>query len=504
VSPRRAFAAARAAVAATPLRIKLVATVLGLATVGLGLAATATTTSLHSYLIGRTDDQLRTFAAPHDHDGGTRFGGPAPDLGPSSHNPAELPSQFYVAHFLPNGTRDATFNAPLTTQSPPVLPMLSISRAAAYSSHAFTVPSQYGKSSWRVLAVVDPSGSGTTAFATSLSDVDHTVNRVILLEAGIGLVALVFMGLVGYLLINRSLRPLVSVENTAAAIAAGDLSRRVPELPARTEVGRLSLALNGMLTQIEDAFAHEQTSKQQAHASEERMRRFIADASHELRTPLTSIRGFAELFRLGGEAEQTDVPRLMRRIETEAARMGVLVDDLLLLARLDQQRPLEHEPVDLLTVTSDAVHDARAVAPDRAISLDVTATEAPIVIGDDARLRQVVGNLLSNALAHTPTGTPVDVRVATEDGTAPVAVIEVADRGPGVGRKHAERVFERFYRADAARTRRGGGAGLGLSIVAGLVAAHDGAVGVTAREGGGSVFRVTLPLATTAVDSYVT
>jgi two-component system OmpR family sensor kinase len=227
------------------------------------------------------------------------------------------------------------------------------------------------------------------------------------------------------------------------------------------------------------------------------MRQFVADASHELRTPLTSIRGFAELFRMGATAGEPDLPRLMSRIEGEAARMGLLVDDLLLLARLDQQRPLELEPVDLLTVVTDVVHDAQLTAADRSISLDVATTAgAPVVIGDESRLRQVVHNLMTNALTHTPGGTPVDVALRTvADGERPEAVVEIADRGPGVSDDHAARVFERFYRADTSRTRSGGGTGLGLSIVAGLVAAHDGIVTVSDRDDGGAVFTVRVPLA---------
>jgi two-component system OmpR family sensor kinase len=502
VSLKQPLRAARTATAAVPLRIKLVATVLVLAAVGLAVAATATTTSLHRYLLNRVDDQLGTFVNSFGiGTGGQQFGisgGPGFVGGPtgSPRHHGALPSQFYVLHFLPNGTPDGSSYVQLTSQSPPSLPLLTTARATALSHHPFTVSSVNGKSSWRVVTMVQPDGSGTVAVAESLSDVDHTVNHVILLEGGIGLVALVLMGLAGYVLISRSLRPLVSVEHTAAAIAAGDLTQRVPELPVRTEVGRLSLALNSMLTQIEDAFSHEHESEQQARASEERMRQFVADASHELRTPLTSIRGFAELFRMGAAGEPADLPRLMSRIENEAARMGLLVDDLLLLARLDQQRPLDHDPVDLLNLAADVVHDAQVIDPDRAITLKVSTSQPPVVIGDESRLRQVLHNLMSNALTHTPSGTPVTVSVHTDASVAsPRAVIDVADRGAGVTEEQSRRVFERFYRADMSRSRSGGGSGLGLSIVASLVAAHGGTVSVMPRDGGGAVFKVSLPLA---------
>jgi two-component system OmpR family sensor kinase len=295
----------------------------------------------------------------------------------------------------------------------------------------------------------------------------------------------------GYGAVRSSLRPLAEVEATAAGIAAGDLSRRVPERDPRTEVGRLGRALNGMLTQIESAFMARSSSEAAARASEERMRRFVADASHELRTPLTSIRGFAELYRQGAVRDPAEVARLLRRVEDEAARMGLLVDDLLLLARLDQQRPLERRPVDLLAVATDAVADARAVAPDRHVSLRVVGDRAPVVAGDEPRLRQVVGNLVTNALTHTPPGTPVAVIVGTEGSSA---VLDVTDEGPGLAHDDAQRVFERFYRADAARSRSSGGTGLGLSIVAALVAAHGGTVRLDTAPGAGAAFRVRLPL----------
>jgi two-component system OmpR family sensor kinase len=501
VTARQPLRRARAAIAGTPLRIKLVGAVLVLTTAGLAVAGFATTTALHRYLLNRVDDQLRIFATHEpqspgfdfDDNGGPGLGPGGPGVGTATG--PDLPSQFYVAQFLPDGRRQQTYRHELTTQSPPKFPLLTTARAIELSRHAFTVSSVDGDSSWRVVAVVSPTGLGSTAIATSLTEVNHTVQHVMWLETAIGLVALVFIGIAGYLVINRSLRPLVSVEHTAAAIAAGDLSQRVPEHPARTEVGQLSIALNAMLAQIEDAFAHEHASEQQARASEQRMRRFVADASHELRTPLTSIRGFAELFRMGAADAETDLPRLMKRIEDEAARMGLLVEDLLLLARMDQQRPLERAPVDLLTVVTDAVHDAQLIAPDRAITLTVAAPRPPTVTGDESRLRQVVSNLVGNALTHTPAGTPVEVGVRTVDDNRPVAIIDVSDRGPGVAEEQARQVFERFYRADTSRSRVGGGSGLGLSIVASLVAAHGGTVAVTAREGGGATFSVTIPLA---------
>jgi two-component system, OmpR family, sensor kinase len=269
---------------------------------------------------------------------------------------------------------------------------------------------------------------------------------------------------------------------TATAIAGGDLSHRVPEVAAGTEAGALGLALNTMMTKIEDAF-------EQRTASEARLRQFIADASHELRTPVTTIRGYAELYRGGGLANPDDLAQAMRRTEQESIRMGALVEDLLLLARLDQGRALESGAVDLGVLAVDAVSDARAVDPDRRITASVA--EGVRVDGDEGRLRQVVGNLIGNALVHTPPGSPIEVRV---DHDGPSAVLEVRDHGPGMAEPVAARVFERFFRADPARSRHAGGSGLGLSIVKAIVQAHAGTVGITSREGEGTTARVTLPL----------
>jgi two-component system OmpR family sensor kinase len=250
-----------------------------------------------------------------------------------------------------------------------------------------------------------------------------------------------------------------------------------------------------MLGRIERSFRAQQASEEQARASEERMRRFVADASHELRTPLTSIRGFAELHRQGAVHGREETGRIMQRIEAEATRMGLLVEDLLQLARLDQQRPLTLGPVDLAELAGDAVHDARAVQPDRPVSLllDESLTDAPVVNGDEARLRQVIGNLVTNALTHTPVDARVTVRLSEDPADPGVVVLAVRDEGPGLAPADAERVFERFYRADSSRTRAAGGTGLGLSIVASLVAAHGGRVQLITAPGEGATFAVRLP-----------
>jgi two-component system, OmpR family, sensor kinase len=342
---------------------------------------------------------------------------------------------------------------------------------------------------WRMVVEPVPQSDALLIMAVTMDEHAATLAQLASIDVVVSVAVLVLLGGIGYLLVRASLQPLRQVETVAAEIAAGQLSKRVPERDPRTEVGRLGLSFNAMLTHIEDAFHDREASEAQARASEHRMRRFIADASHELRTPLTSIRGFAELYRQGAATDDADVARFMRRIETESARMGLLVEDLLLLARLDQQRPLRHSPVELAMLATDAVHDAHATDPDRLIELRITGPS--IVAGDEPRLRQVLGNLLTNALTHTSSETPVTVRVAPDGDSA--VLLEVADQGPGMTPDHAARVFERFYRADPSRARRTGGTGLGLAIVAAIVAAHDGTVEVVTAPGEGAAFRVRLP-----------
>lgn len=479
-----------------PLRVKLVATVLALVVGALVAADLGTTALLHGYLLDRIDSQLRTSAQPTT---GRVEHGPGPDGGGDRFGP---PGGYYVAVSDRAGGSWRVVSDPGGTTSAPVLPVLTPAQSAQRRDKPFTVAAQAGEGRWRVLVVPLTDGSGSLAIAADLADLNSTVGRLQLLELVIGLVVLVALGGFAYLVVRRSLRPLVEVEQTAAAIAGGDLARRVPEHDSHTEVGRLSAALNAMLGQIESSFRVRQASEQAARASEERMRRFVTDASHELRTPLTSIRGFAELYRQGAARGPEDVGRYLRRIEDAAARMGLLVDDLLLLARRDQQRPLEREPVDLLALASDAVHEFQAGAPSRLVKLQpIEGPVPPVVLGDSSRLRQVLGNLISNAITHTPSGTPVIVRVGSRraspgaDPAAAEAVVEVIDTGPGLAPEQAERVFERFYRGDPSRTRSSGGTGLGLSIVAALTAAHGGRVELDTEPGRGATFRILLPIA---------
>jgi len=472
---------ARGLPARTPLRVRLVVALLTLVAVALVVTGLTATTQLNGYLVAQVDRDLTGEIPPQ-----LLRPAAAGDDGASPFGPGR-PEWLRVTSL--EGVRVTPDRETDTSAAPPILTRKEI---LAAGRQPFTVAAEGDAPSWRV--VVQPGRSNVgpvyAVRAISLADVEDTVHRLVVLELLVGFVVLVLLGGAGYVVVRRSLRPLVEVEHTAAAIAAGDLSQRVPESDPRTEVGRLSRALNGMLVQIESAFRAREASEVAARASEDKMRRFVADASHELRTPLTSIRGFAELYRQGAAPEPADVARAMRRVEDSAAQMGLLVDDLLLLARLDQQRPLDRSPVDMVALAADAVQDARAVAPDRDISLTVAAGDAAVVLGDDLRLRQVLSNLVSNALSHTPAGSPVDVEVAVRSGEVHLSV---RDRGPGLAPEDAARIFERFFRADASRTRAAGGTGLGLSIVAALVAAHGGQVGVDTAPGAGATFWVRLP-----------
>jgi two-component system, OmpR family, sensor kinase len=474
----------------TPLRIKLIAAVLTLVALALIGVSVASVSAMRGYLLDKTDRQLtgvaRVMARALTQPGAVQTKVP-------------VAGQFVVQ--VNDSTGKVVASAPRTiwrgAEPEPVIPQ-DPHWLTAHAERAVTVRAESGDVRWRLH--VEPIAGGYVVVGTDLNDVARTAGRLVGVEIVVGGIVLVLVAGLGVAIIRASLRPLVGIEHTAEAIAAGDLSRRVPDADPRTEVGRLSNALNGMLTQIETAFRAQSASEATARESEERMRRFVADASHELRTPLSVIRGFAEYYRQRDGVPPDELDRLIGRVEDEAVRMGVLVDDLLLLARLDQQRPLARRPVDLLALAADAVQDARVVDGEREITLSVRSGSAFIVTGDEVRLRQVIGNLVNNALRHTPAGAPVEVVVRSGLlAGSPAAVLEVVDSGPGLPAEQAKRVFERFYRADPARSR--GGTGLGLAIVAGLVEAHGGSVEVETAPGEGSTFRVVLPLDPDAIEA---
>ncbi|MEU5782985.1 sensor histidine kinase [Micromonospora lupini] len=494
-----------------PLRVKLVASVLALVSAALLVISSLTAYFLHNYLVDQVDGQIRSATQG--------LGQYLPGLRSGEVN-VTLPSDYVVS--LADEDQVSRPYYDKVSRAPTQLPSFPTTRAGFedLEGKPKTVLSQDGRTRWRVYYAAQPDGS-VLAVGQPLTEVDRAVKQLVWIDLLVGGAVLIMLASVGAAIVRTSLKPLVEIERTAAAIAGGDLTRRVPdpeeghEQPT-SELGRLSRALNAMLTQIEAAFtaraasetaarsaestardaaAAAQASEARARRSEERMRQFVADASHELRTPLTTIRGFAELYRQGAARAPEQTAGLLRRIEDEAARMGLLVEDLLLLARLDRERPLSLAPVELPVLASEAVQAARAIAPDRRIELDIEPGSGPLVVyADDARLRQVIGNLVTNALTHTPPDADVSLRLRAEPGN--LAVVDVADTGPGLSREQSERVFERFYRADAARTRRADGntgTGLGLAIVAALVAAHHGSVEVLETPGGGATFRVRLP-----------
>ncbi len=478
----------------TPLSGRLVAISTVLLLVGLVLAGVTATALLQRTLVGQVDDKLRTEGIAQVNATSTPWEGSGP--------PTD-----YLGVYVKDG-RFGTLFAPRTPvlreRGLPDLPALTVAQARAREGQPFTVSSDTG-SKWRAVAYLGTENStGETVaiiIALPLEDVSATVRSMIAVLAVSGAVILLLGGLAGWWAVRRSLRPLRQIEHTAAAFAAGDFSQRVPAAPTTTEVGRLGAALNGMLAQIEQAFAART-------ASEARMRRFVSDASHELRTPLAAIRGYGELYRMGALTTKDQVDDTFGRIEGSATRMGTLVEDLLSLARLDERREARRDPVDLTVVAADAVSDVRALDPTRTtriVPLTSGGTTGPVVVqGDEAHLRQVVANLVGNVVQHTPAGTPVEIAVGLAQrapgpdepaGPAfPVGVIEVRDHGPGIDPEHAARVFERFYRVDASRGRDSGGSGLGMAIVAAIVTAHHGHVDLTQTPGGGTTVRVELPL----------
>lgn len=467
------------------LRGRLLIGVLSLVVVGLLTSDIATYATLQSSLMSRIDKQLAARSTVET--AVAVLNNPLCQMrGPGSST--SFPPGTIAELIRSDGTvalscRVQQFGS-TTSSEEPELPMSLPNAGIDTPSDPFTVEGSGGVSQYRITIWPENSFPGqVVVFAIPLTETQSTLSQLLLLELSISLAVVAATTILAFLIIRISLRPLERMGGVAQDIAAGDLTKRVEPATPKTEIGRLGLALNGMLSQIEAAFA-ERT------ASNERLRRVIADASHELRTPLTSIRGYAEMLRRGAAESPRDAEAARRRIEEESIRMTGLVDDLLVLARLDQGRPLEQEPIDLKAIATDAVSDARVVAPSRQISL--TANGPVIVTGDDTRLRQVLGNLVRNAIVHTPPQTPIEVAVGTDDG---VGRMSVADHGRGLAAEDVERIFEPFYRADPGRSRDRGGAGLGLSIVSAVVAAHGGRVKVSQTEGGGATFEVELPLA---------
>jgi two-component system OmpR family sensor kinase len=474
------------------LRARLLLGVIAIAAVGLVVADIATYGALKSFLLDRVESTLNSV---HPGIEGALFPsqGQGPGPGPGGDfrglfnsipgdcievrrlNQAIIGAacvpEFGQASAAPGPKLPAKITLPATPTSP---------RGDRVTF--FTVPALSGGGSYRVRASIEANvPNRILVIAAPLNELNSTLHRLLLIELAVTAIVLAAMTALGLWIVRLGLRPLDEIGETAAAIAAGDLSRRVERADERTEVGRLGLALNRMLEKIEEGVTA-------LEASEAKLRRFVADASHELRTPLAAVRAYAELFTRGAADHPDDLERSMKGISRESERMSVLVDDLLLLAHLDEGRPLARDPVALDEVVAEAVETARTLEPDRPVTVALTPA---VVEGDRDRLRQVVDNLLSNVRSHTPADAPLRIDLARSDGSA---VLTVADSGPGMNEEQVAHVFERFYRADPSRARSSGGAGLGLAIVAAVVEAHGGTVDAVSAPGDGTTFSVRLPL----------
>ncbi|HVV90302.1 MAG TPA: HAMP domain-containing sensor histidine kinase [Solirubrobacterales bacterium] len=475
------------------LRTRLLVLLVALAVVGLAVADFASYRALHNYLYDRVDQQLQSAVVPisigllHKAETGEGAGdvGPGPGFEGQGPGPnSQLPSGTYGQLRSADGEVLAqnTFSYEREKVPVPAIPA-DIEVGTIESISPTTVGERGGGSEqFRAAAVTVSENGAVSVVAVPLGETNATLHHLAVIELVVSGGILVALGLAAWWLVGLGLRPLRRMGEVAGQIAAGDLSRRVEPDDDRTEVGRLGRSLNAMLHQIEAAFA-------ERAAGERRLRRFLADASHELRTPLASIRGYSELYRIGAARDPAAVERAMSRIEAESARMGGLVDDLLTLARADEVREPAREPLDLRELLEDARDDARAAAPERAISLTPTGPVAIEADGD--ALRRVFANLLRNAIVHTPKGTPIEISLEATEGWATVAV---RDHGPGLPPGDPNAVFERFWRDSASRGRDDGGAGLGLAIVAALVNAHGGRVAASNRPDGGALFTVSLPL----------
>jgi two-component system OmpR family sensor kinase len=463
-------------------------------------ADVATYSALRSFLLDRVDQGLQASHVQIEQclvqgcPQGFGPGGPSEDNGPGP--PGRLPQDTFLEVRYPSGESYVADAYPYAGGSgtAPKLPAVitGFSKRADPGGEPttyFNAPAaQKGGPEFRVRAS-ELSNGDQLVLAVSLGDTMQTLHRLLLIELAVTGAALLLAGLIGWWLVHLGLRPLRDIERTAGKIAGGDLSHRVPGENRKTEVGRLAGALNVMLARIQDAFAVRDATEMALRQSEGRLRRFVADASHELRTPVAAVSAYAELFERGASTRPEDLARVMTGIRGETARMGHLVEDLLLLARLDESRPIDREPVDLAALAGDAVEAARAVGPEW--PLEFHADRPVVVSGDRIRLRQVFDNLLANVRAHTPPGTIATVTIADHAGEA---VCQVSDNGPGISAENADRLFERFFRADPSRSRASGGAGLGLSIVAAIVASHGGRVAAAPGPAGGSTFTIWLPL----------
>ncbi len=475
------------------LRNRLLLATVVVAAIGLGASDFAANTELRGFLIRQVDSQLISVA-----DGSiTRLvrAGIAPNNDDATNGSTTTPFRAVSPlRGVPSATSLTLLDASgavlgevggdiSTGGSPATFSGMTLAQVAATKGKAFTVHTENPRTSTRAVAYVLPSNLGSVVISVSLNSVERTLHELSLLFLLISLAVLFIIGVISRWLITLNLKPLLEVEVIAAAIADGDLSARLPEIQPTTEIGRLTKSLNTMLSRIEESF-------EQKNASESKLRRFVADASHELRTPLTAIRGFAELHRQGAVTGEEKTKELVGRIEKESIRMGSLVEDLLLLARMDEARPHILEPVDLTHLIEESVASALAAGPDHPIAIDVPADL--YILGDNKRIHQALANLLINARTHTPSGTSIKITATSNDLETTVAVM---DSGPGLSESDQTRIFERFFRVDPSRARHAGeGSGLGLSIVDAVMKAHSGSVTVESEQGKGATFTLHFPI----------
>jgi two-component system OmpR family sensor kinase len=476
------------------LKNRLVLGVVVLGALGITGSDLAAQTAFRTFLIAQVDVQLETISTTSgirlDRAGITSKRTESSDENEPLFQPYEpirdVPSEISVSLLDQDGVVMGTLGGAQSPQQVQnVISGLTVAELIRKGEIPFTIEgSDRNRSEYRVLARVLPGEIGSVITAISLDGVERSINQLRFLFFAVGLIVLFFLAFIARRIIGISLKPLTEVEATAEAFAKGDYTARLPEARGDTEVGRLTWALNQMLSRIEESF-------EVRKASEDKLRRFVADASHELRTPLTAIRGFAELHRQGAIKGEAKTGELVRRIEQESIRMSALVEDLLLLARLDQSREMERNPVDLKTLINEAIASARAAGPNHPIELESPPSDI-FVLGDSMRIHQVLSNLLANARTHTPIGTQIRVKLKEEESGVS---IEVSDNGPGLSKEDQGRIFERFYRADPSRVRNSGeGTGLGLSIVDAVMRAHGGTVNVTSELGHGATFKLFFPI----------
>ncbi len=497
---------------AMSLRTRLVLGLMAVVAIGLGAAEVATYYSVRTFMLERVDEQVEAARVPaiarllderirDGQLGQVRTAGVDPVTGEPLSTvftpgegrggpPRGAPQNFQAS--IPPGTyaevrfsgdeadRATTFGF---DEGYPIPKLPKDEELNAGESRVFTTDAVQSSQHFRVSATALANGEGTLLVAVPMTEFDKTMDRLLIVGVLVSVGVLVVLGAGSYWLVRLGLKPLDEFAVTAGSVAAGDMSQRMPVRSRTTEIGRLGTAMNDMLDDLEDSFRRRDRSEQQ-------LRRFLADASHELRTPLTSIRGYAELFGRGASSRPADLEKVMGRITQQSERMSLIVDDLLLLARLDQDRPLASEPVDLADIARDVVEVARDRSPERSITFHTEgAAEA---MGDADRIYQVVNNLVSNALIHTPATAAVEVSLVGKEGAV---TLEVADSGPGIADEDREHVFEPFYRSSAGRARKDGGSGLGLAIVRAIVEAHQGSVDVRNRAPQGAVFTVRFPRA---------